>query len=264
MHDTGIGVSGQDRVTFELTRVEIAAPSSGATIRGPGATARIADLSLHDATGADTGGFGFAFGNGGTLALERATITNTLVAGLLVNGAGTTATIDDVVVSSTQSWGPMQQWGRGIDVAGGANAELHRVVVEGNHEVQISVSDAASRLELTDARLASAMARPCSETSCRDEAGGTALGAYYGGALTARRFSVDGAALCGVQVAFDATLDAAEGSVQRALVGACVQVVDYDLARVTGTVTYSDNGTNVQSEGIYVPAPIDLSGIAPE
>lgn len=264
VHDTGIGVSGADRVTLDLARVEIAEPASGATIRGPGTTARIADLSLHDTTGADAGGFGLAFGNGGMLTLERAAITNTLVAGLLLNGAGTTATIDDAVVSSTQSWGAMQQWGRGIDVAGGASVELRRVVVEGNHEVQIAVSDASSRLDVTDARLSSAMARPCAETSCRDEAGGTALGAYYGGALTARRFAVDGAALCGVQVAFDATLDAAEGSVQRTLVGACVQVADYDLARVTGTVTYSENGTNVQSEGIYVPAPIDLSGIAPE
>ena len=51
------------------------------------------------------------------------------------------------------------------------------------------------------------------------------------------------------------SLDAMNGLVTRAEIGACVQVPGYDLARISTDVEYRDNGSNLDTTTLPVPPP---------
>ena len=70
-------------------------------------------------------------------------------------------------------------------------------------------------------------------------------------------FTIEGAPLCGVQVADGGRLDLADGVVRGSTIGACVQTPDFDLARITTGVVYEENGINVDQGGAHhVPEPL--------
>ena len=95
---------------------------------------------------------------------------------------------------------------------------------------------------------------PCGEPSCSN--GGIAIGAYLGGAIDLRGFQIARAALCGVHVAEDGSLDLHDGAVSDSAIGACVQVDGYDLSRLTDGVRFESNGTNLETTMLPIPTPI--------
>jgi hypothetical protein len=130
---------------------------------------------------------------------------------------------------------------------------LARARFEDSYEVAIDVREGG--LTLRDVVIVHAHQRPCAVDTCRDTPGGVGLGAYFDATVRAENLVIDGADLCGVQLAFDAEIDLVGGVVRGATVGACVQVDGYDVRRVAGGVRYEDNGTNVETTTHAIPAP---------
>jgi len=167
-------------------------------------------------------------------------------------------TLEDALIADTPSLA-LGRFGRGLEVLEG-RATLSRVRIEGAREVAIHVLSGAE-VELTDARVVDTRGRDCQETTCADAPGGLGLAAI-GGALSAGRFTVEGARLCGAMVASDGELDLRDGEITEATVGTCVQVDGYDVGRLTEDVQYRDNGINVDATDHSLPPPPDpLSSI---
>ena len=138
-------------------------------------------------------------------------------------------------------------------VVRGGSSTLARARFEDSFEIAIDVRGAA--LDLRDVVVLRAQERPCAVDVCRDAPGGVGLGAYFDATVRAENLVIDGADLCGVQLAFDATIDLVGGVIRGATVGACVQVDGYDVRRVASGVRYEDNGTNVETTTHAVPEP---------
>jgi hypothetical protein len=130
---------------------------------------------------------------------------------------------------------------------------LTRARFEDSYEVAIDVREGA--LALRDVVIVRANERPCAVDTCREAPGGVGLGAYFDATVRAENLVIDGADLCGVQLAFDAAIDLVGGAIRGATVGACVQVDGYDVRRVAGGVRYEDNGTNVETTTHAIPEP---------
>jgi len=133
------------------------------------------------------------------------------------------------------------------------DSTLTRARFEDSYEVAIDVREGA--LALRDVVIVRANERPCAIDACRETPGGVGLGAYFDATVRAENLVVDGADLCGVQLAFDAAIDLVGGAIRGATVGACVQVDGYDVRRVAGGVRYEDNGTNVETTTHAIPEP---------
>jgi hypothetical protein len=86
--------------------------------------------------------------------------------------------------------------------------------------------------------------------------GGTALGVFGGASITATRFALRTADLCGVHVGAGSAMDLATGEIAGCLLGACVQSEGYDLARLSNDVRYRDNGTNLDTTTLPTPDPL--------
>ncbi|MCB9617927.1 MAG: hypothetical protein H6724_00590 [Sandaracinus sp.] len=138
----------------------------------------------------------------------------------------------------------------GLVVRAGS-ATLERALVEDTFEVAIDVR--GGDLTLADVTIRRARERPCAVDTCPEAPGGIGLGAYFDATVRAENLVVDGADLCGVQLAFDGAIDLIGGTIRGATVGACVQVDGYDVRRLAGGVRYEDNGTNVETTSHAVP-----------
>ncbi len=55
-------------------------------------------------------------------------------------------------------------------------------------------------------------------------------------------------------------MDLRAGLVSECAIGACVQVDDYDLGRLTEDVEYRDNETNLDVTRLPIPSPVPLDG----
>jgi hypothetical protein len=84
-----------------------------------------------------------------------------------------------------------------------------------------------------------------------------AVGAFAGASLSATTFEVTRAAVCGVYVATGGTIDLSNGVVAECTIGACIQSASFDSDRLTGggTVSYRDNGINLDATSLPVPEP---------
>jgi len=143
--------------------------------------------------------------------------------------------------------------GRALDVENGSRAELRRVEIVRSRDVGI-FTFGDCELSLEDVRVIDTRLQDCVETiGCSGH--GHALGVYDSSRLTADRFTIEGAATCGVHLAIEAEVDLTNGVITGAEIGACVQVDDYDLDRLSGDVAYSDNATNLDSTSLPLPEP---------
>ncbi len=175
--------------------------------------------------------------------LERVVVTHHDDASISLNHAGTELQLTDCVVQAAPD--------------GGADPSIS--ILAGAHLV-------AERVELFDARafgmqIAEATA---DATDLRIErvGGGSAEWGHglvvEGGGLEMSRFEIAGASGCGLMVAASETagtsVDASEGIVRDAAIGACVQVDGYDLSRLNHDVQYVDNGSNLDATSLPLPA----------
>jgi len=192
----------------------------------------------------------------GLLAVAESTIT---ARGILVDRATASGIhssssmlqLEDAVVRDVVSQ-PGSEDGRGINIIGvGSVATLRRVEVMRHSDLGIFLFDDVSA-DLEDVRIVDTLQRGCVDTfGCVPH--GHALGVYRGATLTADRFAIEGAPICGVHFALDASVDLMNGLVAGADIGACVQVDGYDLDRLSTGVIYRDNTRNLDSTSLPVP-----------
>jgi hypothetical protein len=101
--------------------------------------------------------------------------------------------------------------------------------------------------------------------------GGVGALASAGGHLRMSNFIATRSDLCGVNVIEDGEMDLSGGAtlvadgdlsheseISHAAIGACVMVEGYDVSRITDGVVFRDNGINLQSVSLPLPAPIDI------
>ena len=148
------------------------------------------------------------------------------------------------------------RFGRGITVQLDASMTVERARIERVIDFGIAGIGEGARLTATDVTVSGITPQECSGGVCAGEPGGHGIGSYFSANVSVRRFGVDAASLCGVQVAEDATLSLGDGTVQGALIGACLQSDAQDIADLQNDVHYFDNGSNFEATMLPVPAPI--------
>lgn len=255
-HAAGIGASSgatvtADRIWLRATQhiavLAVGASDSGSATEVQLRDARIDDVVLH----ADLG-MGFVTGAGGHIRAERFVIEHGHVVGAMAVGVGSELTLTNGTVSDMAE-GELYDRGRGVEIDEGAQGTLVDVEISGARETAVVAYGAGTRLSLTDVHVRGIAERACAASTCAAESGGSGVVAVYGGAIDATGLRVEGAPLCGVQVAEGGSLDVHSGSISSSAIGACVQVEGYDVARVVDGVVYRDNESNVDSGGAYVP-----------
>ena len=253
----GVALGVGSGASLDAMRVWVEGAGAAALMsQGVGATVRLADVTVArtgEAPASDI--FGLAFGDGTHATLERVSISRTSSAAILVAGTTTILEAVDLAVVDTGAR-PDGTFGRAIEVQMGASATLRRARLAGNREVT-ALAVQGSTLTLEDVRIDDTLSRACADTTCADAPAGTGLGAYADGQIVARRFVVDSAALCGVQIATGGTMRLEDGEIRSSTIGACVQVDGFDLADITSSVVYADNGVNVDMAMHAVPTPTE-------
>lgn len=174
--------------------------------------------------------------------------------GILFGGASTIGVLTDVVVRDTQPSPVDDRTGRGIDAEWGASLDVHRALIERSFELGI-VANAEAGVSATDLVVRDVLARRCATTRCAADPAGHASAASTGGTLVVERFAFSRSALCGVLLALDAQADLRTGLVSDHSIGACIQVPDFDVARIQDGVVYRDNVANVQVTTLPTPEP---------
>jgi hypothetical protein len=222
------------------------------------------ELELTDAVVAETDqdealgvyGRGLNVQIGSTATVSRALVEDNQAIGVHV-GEGARATLADVVVRGTRS-SSLGYFGRGLGVFGGSTVDVSRAVVEDHRDVGVYGWDAGAQLTLRDVVVRGLIGVDCAGCS----PGGTGIGAYLAASVSVERFVIEDAVLCGVMVARDGELDLTAGVVSRCTVGACVAAPEYDVARLTDDVVYTDNGNNLDATELPLPEPLteDLFG----
>jgi hypothetical protein len=214
--------------------------------------ARVADL---------TGGRGIAVQAGGRVEATRVAFVDNRDVSVFASDDGSAIMLDDVVIRRTLSDAFDSRRGRGLQAQFGASLLGHRVVIEDAREVGVMAVTGATA-ELSDLRIERVERTACTTPLCLEAPFGYGLAAGTA-TVSVTRFLVREAATCGVFLAPDAELtgeprlDLAEGSVRDSAIGACVQMDDYELNRLTRGVSYEDNGTNLEATTLPVPEPVD-------
>ena len=142
------------------------------------------ELVLQDAVVRDTrerasdGAFGTGLGleSGARAEVFHAVIASNRDLGVLVRGAGTELVLEDAVVRDTRERASDGALGRGLNVQGGARAEVRRAQIASNREVGVAGSGAGTELVLEHAVV----------RDTRERASGDTLGIGLGLRLGAR------------------------------------------------------------------------------
>jgi len=225
----------------------------------PGTTLRAADLIVRGTQleSDGTGGRGGSIQSAVAAVLERALFERNADVGLYVSGAGTTLRATDLAIRETESEGS-GRGGRSLNVQVGAAVELTRALIVRGRELGIGALDNA-QVHGEDVTVFDTLPAACDVSTCAGSAGGTGVGSFASSAVPVVEYHVSRSALCGVQLAREASIDLHAGTIEGAAVGVCLQVAPYDLARLQDDVVLRDNGVNLQSTELPLPgSSVDL------
>ncbi len=217
-----------------------------------GATATIEDLVVRDVLESGTLAAGIQVQYDAQLELRRALLQR--VHHIAINvGGNATLNATDLVIEDTQPESEGGTLGRAMNAFEGAIVDIERARFERNRESTVYASGEGTQLALRETSLLGSEPRQCAATTCMDDSGGFGVVSTGNASIELSAFALRGAALCGVLVDENAVLDLSHGEVRGAAIGACVQVPDYDVARLTNEVEYRENGTQLVSTSLPVP-----------
>jgi hypothetical protein len=222
------------------------------------AAVTLADVVVRGTRGRDSdgiGGRGVNLQRGATAELSRALVEDNRDLGLFASENGCALTLTDVVVRRTQSQPGDGLWGRGLTVQRGAMATGSRVRLEHNHDIGVYTSGGGTEVTLRDVVVQDTLPRACADTACPDASAGHGVSSLAGATLALVRFVVEQSHLCGVLLARDGQVDLMDGEVRDNPIGVCMQVDGYDTERLTASVRFVDNGTNLQTTELPIPEP---------
>ncbi len=228
---------------------------------GVGPALDVEDFTLVRANddGADAG-YGMALDTGAHGTVRRVSLTGVRGDAILAAHDGTDVAFEDLAILDSAEQGD-GLYGRAIEIQYGAHVAVQRSRIERATEIAVLAIGEGSDLSMSDVAILGTRARSCAESGCSTAPGGIAVGVTSAARGALSGFLIDGAPLCGLQIAHDAELDVSDGVVRGAAVGACVEVAGYDIGRVTGSVSYENNDINVDTAERAVPEPatLDLS-----
>jgi hypothetical protein len=239
-----------DRVRIERTR------GTGLAVATPDTTVIASDLVIHDVAADATGAHALEIGSGAHITLDRAHIARAAGLGVLVDAAGSALDARDLAVIDIEP-DPSGYFGRALQIQRDGAATVERLLVQSANEAAV-VAAFNGRVTAVDADVEGTEPRGCVPARCAPA--GIGVGAYVGGAVDLEWFRIASNALVGAQVASNGSLDLARGEVVDNVVGVNVQVEGYDLDRLRDDVAYRDNGTNLDTTSLPVPAPTVETG----
>jgi len=246
------------RTIFERNR------GVGVYVAADATSAALSDVVVRDTASQESDGY---FGRGmvvqfdADVAVTRAVFERNHDHGIFASPNGASLQLSDVLIRDTLSEESEGVRGRGLAVQLGARAEVSRAVLVRNQEVGVIAAGAdsagvATEVIMSDVVISDTRPNACGlDGRCADASFGMGVGSYLGASAELTRFELSGSALCGLQIALDGSLDLVDGTVSGSPIGACVQVDGYDLSRLTNSVRYRDNETNLQATDLPVPDP---------
>ncbi len=249
---TGFGLGLEEGATCEARRV-LLTENAEANVLVEAATLSLEDVVARDASGRPNGsnGRGIQAQGGATLTLTRVLSEHNREVGL--QALGSMVSGEDVVVQDTRGDDLRGDIARGIGAESNSIVELTRVRVTHVGELGIAGFGSGTRVTVSEVEV-SDLEPSCAGTDCTVSVA-AGIGAYESSAVVVRSFVVRGSPVCGVHVAEASDLDLEAGEITDNDLGACVQVADYDLTRLTDGVLYRDNGSNLDSTSLPVPEP---------
>jgi hypothetical protein len=212
------------------------------------------DLLIDDVLAPVNIGAGLLVRNGSG-EIDRFRILHPQTVGIMLQGEGTDVRLAHGEVAYVAA-GEAFDVGRGIEVDEGALADVQFVEVHDVIETGIVVyggSTEGTRATLSHVSVHHIAERACQATMCASEGGGTGIAAVFRGAVQARDLRVDGAPLCGVQVAEGGAFEIESGSISNSAIGACVQIPGYDLDLLVRMTLFIENTRNIETTSLYVP-----------
>lgn len=271
----GHGINVQHGASVQVARAlfernlanAILALNSDFGIDGVATSVRLEDIVVRDTQNRRSDGtFGGGSGSlvaalGANIDVSRALFERNRVFAIHAQEAASMH-LRDVVVRDTLSreagwqfdrgWQVDRTYGRGLNVVASASATVSRALFVRNREVAIFAAGMGTTLLLDDVAVSDTLAADCGNRCVRG-AGGIGLGSYDVASLSASRFVVARAALCGAQIASGGQLDLSEGEVRESAIGACVQAPGYRLSRLNESVVYEANGADIEGTDFPVP-----------
>jgi hypothetical protein len=179
--------------------------------------------------------------------------------GLLVGLEEASLDAEDLIVRNGRSRELDGKVGRGLGAQDDARVSIRRALFEDNRDVGV-LSIHGSEVTLEDVAVRATLPQACADTTCTEEPLGYGLGAVSA-VLSATRFRVSDSSLCGAFLADDGAMDLSTGEIVDGAIGACVQVDDYDFGRLQRSVSYRENGLNLEST--MLPTPVVAGEPAP-
>ena len=254
------GVVGLEGSHFGLRRVRLdRVRFTGLGILDPGSALDASDVLMRDVVPdpMDGGGHGLEVGLGATAVVDRLWIEGTHGIAVLAADAASTLTVRDLTVRGTMA-DRFGTFGRALQVQEGASVIGARLALSDSREATVVVAGDGAEATLVDLNVQRTAARACAEMGC--PGAGVGIGTYVGGHVDVERFVVTDAALAGVQVAREASMDLRDGLIADNPVGANVQVPGFDVNRLTDRVAYERNGVNLDATELPTPGATTTVG----
>jgi hypothetical protein len=260
----GRGLVVQDGAAADVRRALFERNRENAVVAGRAATSvTLEDVVVRDTQSQEsdrTFGRGLVVQDGAAADVRRALFERNRDVAVGISHAGTSVTLEDVVVRDTQSQESDRTCGRGLNAQQGATAEVRRALFERNRDFAVVVGYAGTLLTLEDVVVRDTLGHEMNGHF------GSGVGTYHGGHIGLRSFLVTGNALCGLQLAHGAdpdtgrlfaeggTMDIYDGVVSHnAVCGANVQTRGFDLRRLQNNVRWHDNGIDLDTSEMPTP-----------
>lgn len=203
-------------------------------------------------------GVGVLAARGGRTEMRRVEIARARTVGVFASGAGSSALLEEVWVHDTLPQESNGALGRAISIESGAHADALRCSFSASHEAAVVVNEASAAFEHVAVR--EVQPRRCASEGLCPDALGMGVSVINASAVTLADFVIDGASLCGVQIATASDLTLRDGVVEHNEIGACVQIDGYDLTKLMQNVAYRENTTTIDATSLPVPEPLQPGG----
>ncbi len=261
----GIGLAVESGATARVTGALFSESRMvGVFADGAGTSLTLSDVVVEGTEGRQSdgaGGRGLNVQLGATAEVSRARFTRNRSLGVFAGHEGASVTLSDVVIEDTLARESDGTGGRGLGVESGATAEVSRALLSQNREFGVAALGSGVSVQLTDVVVERTEGQTCGQTTCSESPFGVGIAGILGASLMVNRFDVSDSVLCGVFVADSGEVDLSVGQVSGSPVGVCLQVDGYAVSRLTESVRYIDNGTNLEATSLPVPQPV--SSVAP-
>ncbi len=199
-------------------------------------------------------GNGLTVQGGASAAVTRILLEKNRSTAVMGSNPGTRLTLTDLAARDTfgemRDGGNGGQFGEGLWVQAGAQAEVTRARIERSREAGIVAFGGT----ITGAQIVvlQTLTSDCPPSRCSVQAG-IGAGVFGSGQLSLSVFSISDNASLGLQLATGGTADLRAGEIAGNPIGVNVQTTGYDLGRLQADVVFRGNATNIDSTTLPLP-----------